>query len=153
MAGASSALARIEAVLPTALAQRQDSIMFFAPGFKMPTQHRRLLDRLHAACLSCHAIEFAYKRLDGEASDCSVRPLALYFWGGVWTLVAWCELRGDFRSFRVDRISDAQVLERTFEQMRGQRLTDYLRAVRRKIEEWKQQNPMEEEADTDSLRE
>jgi len=44
-------------------------------------------------------------------------------------------------------------LERRFEQMRGQRLTDYLRAVRRKIEEWKQQNPMEEEADTDSLRE
>ncbi len=28
-----------------------------------------------------------------------------YFWGKVWTLAAWCELRDDFRRFRVDRIS------------------------------------------------
>jgi predicted DNA-binding transcriptional regulator YafY len=26
------------------------------------------------------------------------------FWGHVWTLIAWCELRQDFRMFRVDRI-------------------------------------------------
>jgi predicted DNA-binding transcriptional regulator YafY len=33
-----------------------------------------------------------------------VRPLGLWFWGRVWTLVAWCELRCDFRMFRLDRI-------------------------------------------------
>jgi predicted DNA-binding transcriptional regulator YafY len=33
-----------------------------------------------------------------------VRPLGLWFWGKVWTLVGWCELREDFRMFRVDRI-------------------------------------------------
>ena len=134
---ASAALARIEAVLPPALAERLDSIMLYAPGFKMPQTQRRLLDRLHAACLSCHALEFAYLRLDGEGSERVVRPLALYFWGGVWTLVAWCELRKDFRSFRVDRISDCRTLERTFEQGRGQRLSDYLKKVQKDVDEWR----------------
>ena len=145
VAGASLALARIEAVLPEELAKRLDSIMFFAPGFRMPMHRRRLLDRLHSASLSCHAIQFAYERLNGQESNRSVRPLALYFWGGVWTLVAWCELREDFRAFRVDRMTSVQVLERTFEQMLGQRLNDYLRSIRKEVEEWKEQNPMDQE--------
>ena len=40
-----------------------------------------------------------------------MRPLGLYFWGKVWTLAAWCELRDDFRSFRVDRIRDPELSE------------------------------------------
>ena len=143
VAAASAALARIEAVLPAALAERLDSIMLYAPGFKMPQTQRRLLDKLHAACLSCHALEFAYLRLDGAGSERVVRPLALYFWGGVWTLVAWCELRKDFRSFRVDRIADCRVLERTFEQRRGERLADYLRKVQKDVEEWRERNGVE----------
>jgi predicted DNA-binding transcriptional regulator YafY len=58
-----------------------------------------------------------------------VRPLALYFWSSVWTLAAWCELRKDFRTFRIDRMDDVQVLEREFVQKKGQRLEDYLRRV------------------------
>ena len=141
VAAASAALARIEAVLPPALAERLDSIMLYAPGFKLPQAPRKLLDKLHAACLSCNAMEFAYERLDGEGSSRVVRPLALYFWGGVWTLVAWCELRKDFRSFRVDRIVDCRMLERVFEQKRGQRLSDYLRQVQKDVDAWRAQLP------------
>ncbi len=137
VAAASSALARIEVVLPPALAAQLDSIMLYAPGFRLPAEQRRLLDKLHAACLSCHVIEFAYERLDGAASERVVRPLALYFWGGVWTLVAWCELRDDFRSFRVDRMAASRVSARTFEQRRGQRLSDYLRKVQKDVDAWR----------------
>jgi predicted DNA-binding transcriptional regulator YafY len=73
----------------------------------------------------------AYVKEQGEASTRVVRPLGLYFWSGVWTLVAWCEMREDFRVFRVDRISDEVVGEATFTQKRGQRLADYLKTVRR----------------------
>ncbi|WP_238537435.1 WYL domain-containing protein [Chromobacterium haemolyticum] len=31
-------------------------------------------------------------------------PLALFFWGDRWLLAAWCGLRLDYRSFRVDRL-------------------------------------------------
>jgi predicted DNA-binding transcriptional regulator YafY len=144
VAAASAALARIEAVLPPALAERLDSIMLYAPGYRMPAAQRRLLDLLHAACLSCNAAEFKYDRLDGAASERTARPLALYFWGGVWTLVAWCELRKDFRSFRVDRISSCRVLERMFEQRRGQRLSDYLKKVQKDVDEWRARVPSQQ---------
>jgi hypothetical protein len=37
-------------------------------------------------------------------SERTVRPVALFFWGQRWSLAAWCELRGDWRNFREDRI-------------------------------------------------
>ena len=41
----------------------------------------------------------------GRGTGRDVRPLGLWFWGKVWTLAAWCELRNDFRAFRIDRIA------------------------------------------------
>jgi predicted DNA-binding transcriptional regulator YafY len=40
----------------------------------------------------------------GPETKRRIRPLQLEFWGKVWTLTAWCEWRGDFRVFRIDRI-------------------------------------------------
>ena len=95
----------------------------------MGKEDRRRLDLLHAACVSRHPVETAYAKEDGTASRRVLRPLGLYFWSGVWTLVAWCELRDDFRVFRLDRMTETTVLERQFTQKRGQTLKDYLRTV------------------------
>jgi predicted DNA-binding transcriptional regulator YafY len=133
---ANSALARIEAVLPPELAARLDGIMLFAPGFQMSAALRRLLDQLHAACLSKTTLEFRYTRLGEDATRAeqrTVRPLALAFWSGVWTLSAWCETRDDFRSFRMDRIEALVITTRTFQQKRGQRLEDLLKKVRKEM--------------------
>ena len=131
---ANSALARIEAVLPPELATRLDKIALYAPGgYHMMPAHRHMLDDLHAACLSCTVIEFGYTRLNEDASRAEqriVRPLALAFWSGVWTLAAWCETRDDFRNFRMDRIEDLHVTGRTFTQKRGQRLEDLMKQHR-----------------------
>jgi predicted DNA-binding transcriptional regulator YafY len=133
VSAAVAALARIEAVLPAELAARVDAIALYAPGFKMPIAHRRLLDRLHAACLSRTVIIFTYTRLADDASRAElrrVRPLALAFWSGVWTLAAWCETRGDFRTFRIDRMEGFTDTGATFTPKRGQRLEDYLKRAR-----------------------
>ena len=130
---AGSALARIEAVLPPELAARLDAIALYAPGYRMSNAQRKLLDKLHAACLSRTVLGFRYTRLGEEASraeDRTVRPLALAFWSGVWTLAAWCETRDDFRTFRMDRIEAVVVTERSFTQKRGQRLEDMMKKVR-----------------------
>jgi predicted DNA-binding transcriptional regulator YafY len=133
-AAASSALARIEAVLPPQLADRLDKIMLYAPGFRMTAAERKLLDLLHAACISRNAVQFDYTSLEGKRSIARiVRPLALYCWSGTWTLAAWCETRKDFRIFRLDHLAAVTVLPRTFQQRRGQRLEDYLRAVQAEI--------------------
>lgn len=131
--GATSALARIEAVLPPDLAVKLDNIALFAPSFQMPRAHRVLLDELHAACLEQAQLRFRYTRLgDGpeQATQRCVRPLALAFWSGVWTLAAWCETRNDFRTFRLDRIDALERTGDTFTPKRGQTLKDYLKHTR-----------------------
>jgi predicted DNA-binding transcriptional regulator YafY len=127
--GADQALQRIEAVLPPDLQNEFDSILLYAPGYRMKQHLRERLDSLHGACKTRHAVTFHYTREDGEQSNRTVRPLALTFWSGVWTLTAWCEMRDDFREFRLDRMAEVAVLERIFIPKRGQRLEDYLKKM------------------------
>ena len=128
---AKQALSRIEAVLPVAMRERLDAIQMYAPGFQMRMEHRRRLDLLHGACLSRNVVFIAYTKEDGGDSTRTIRPLALYFWSGVWTLVAWCELRDTFRVFRLDRIRESVLRPESFSQKKGQRLDDFLKTVDR----------------------
>ncbi|MFZ9683588.1 MAG: helix-turn-helix transcriptional regulator [Cephaloticoccus sp.] len=43
-----------------------------------------------------------------------VEPLGVVFYGGAWSLVAWCRLRQDFRQFLIDRIRELNVTGETF---------------------------------------
>ena len=60
-----------------------------------------------------------------DATARRVRPLSLDAWGHAWTLTACCELRDDFRAFRLDRIETAQVLEQGFRAEPGKTLGDF----------------------------
>ena len=66
------------------------------------------------------------KQLAGQHSSRNIHPLGLFYWGKVWTLVAWCELRDAFRHFRLDRIQRLSVLPQHFESRPGQTLQDFL---------------------------
>lgn len=63
---------------------------------------------------------------NGRATERTVRPLGVFFWGRTWTLAAWCELRNDFRNFRLDRAAESTVLDQTFEEEPGKTLRDLL---------------------------
>jgi len=126
---ADQALQRIEAVLPADLRNEFDSILLYAPGHRMLPHLRQRLDMLHGACKSRNVVSFRYVREDGEQSQRCVWPLALVFWSGVWILTSWCELRNDFRDFRLDRMDEVAIIERTFLPKKGQRLEDHLRKV------------------------
>ncbi len=130
---AKHALARIEAVLPPVLRDSLDAIQMYAPGFRMLPAHRRRLDLLHNACVASNPVHIAYATEQGDQTLRTIRPLGLYFWSGVWTVVAWCELRDDFRMFRIDRIADSTVLPTTFVQPKGRRLADFLRTVTKPV--------------------
>ena len=122
---ASYALAKIEAVLPDNLQSRDSTI--FAPGFHpYPV---KLVGPMRHAIDERHRITFAYTRQDGEHSTRTVKPLGLFFWGNTWTLVAWCELRDDFRNFRLDRMADIVVDESVFADSSGHTLRDFLSTV------------------------
>lgn len=111
---ATQALNKIEAVLPADMRDKVDQTLLFALNFKVSQELKHNVDRLnHAASERCY-IEFDYAKEDGERSHRRVRALGLYFWGGTWTLASWCEMRNDFRNFRVDRLTALKVLEQHF---------------------------------------
>jgi predicted DNA-binding transcriptional regulator YafY len=66
-----------------------------------------------------------YANERGDATERTVRPLGVFFWGRTWTLAAWCELRVGFRNFRLDRVTAVTVGER-FEEEAGRTLRDML---------------------------
>ncbi|MFV2038370.1 MAG: helix-turn-helix transcriptional regulator, partial [Paracoccaceae bacterium] len=99
------ALVKIDAVLPDGARELARSVQIHAiamPG--MSDEVRARIDELEAAVDARTRLNIAYRDGDERASQRDVRPLALWFWGKVWTLIAWCELREDFRMFRIDRI-------------------------------------------------
>jgi predicted DNA-binding transcriptional regulator YafY len=123
---AREALDKIAAVTPPALAERFERILLYAPGFKMQPDLRRRFDAVRAALDGRNLAELAYTAKDGTESRRRIRPLGLYFWGGVWTLAAWCELRQDFRTFRLDLMTGFEPLDETFRPEPGQTLADLM---------------------------
>ncbi|WP_136636334.1 helix-turn-helix transcriptional regulator [Pseudooceanicola onchidii] len=104
---AEEALVKINAVLPDAARAQSDRVQIHAMHFgEMSEEVRKRLDRIEAAINGRVTLQVAYAAEDGSRSRRDLRPLGLFFWGKVWTLVAWCELRGDFRNFRVDRMAE-----------------------------------------------
>lgn len=105
-AAAKSAVARIEAALPAALRSVLLGVPLYAPKWREPDPPAAL-GTVREATMSGLWLTLAYRDLQGRTSERRVRPLSLHFWGRVWTLGAWCELRQDFRAFRVDLIESA----------------------------------------------
>ncbi|RFA31408.1 DNA-binding transcriptional regulator [Alkalilimnicola ehrlichii] len=72
-------------------------------------------DMLHDAVCSRRVLHFRYVTPSQERSQREVWPLGLFYWGGKWTLGAWCVLRNAFRDFRLDRMSEVKLLPHRFE--------------------------------------
>lgn len=129
---AAQAMARIEAVLPQALEQKvgASSRRFLALDCLQPAPLREPMEMLRAGMESGRKLRVAYRRGDGELSQRTLWPLGLVFWGHCWTLGAWCELRESFRTFRVDRIKQVELLDAAFDDRYGHLWRDYLASAR-----------------------
>ena len=123
---AQSVLDKVQAVIPAELHRHLEESRLFAMRFGTRQDLEFTLDICRHAIAQHRYLRLDYQRADTECSVREVKPLGLYFWGNVWTLTAWCELRHDFRTFRLDRIRWLETLEHTFEEMAGQRLSDFI---------------------------
>lgn len=127
MTTAKEALQKIEGVLPARMRAEMDMVQMYAPPKAHLQPVRECIDALHGACIQGRVSTFRYEKLDGTVSMRRVLPIAMAYWGSVWTLVAWDEKRNDFRVFRMDRIQELAILEDGFSLRKGQRLKDFLR--------------------------
>ena len=132
--GAQAALLKIEAVLPPELRQRARQSRIFAPADWNEVKNG-LIDRLHAAITAHQVLRLDYRDEAGRGSARDIEPLCLAFWGGAWTLGSWCRLRGDFRSFRPDRIAAFEPTGELFVEMPGRDVAAYVRAMGGDVDE------------------
>jgi len=123
------ALAKIAAALPEARRIDLQRTRLFALRSDRAPHAGDVLDTLRHAIPARKTMLLDYRDEQDRASTRTVWPLGLYFWGSTWTLAAWCELREDFRNFRLDRIVRAVSSERQFPDQSGRRLEDFVRAV------------------------
>lgn len=131
---ARSALERIEAVLPGGLRSVPDSTALYAPDHHVPAAATRWIATLRSAVDKRRKLVLRYARPNGERTQRTIHPLGLFFWGHTWSLLAWCELRGEFRNFRLDRMLDLDVSPETFEEVPGRRLEDFFARIDSEIE-------------------
>lgn len=126
---AGDALARVEMALPERLKARLADTRLYAPSFHIPQEVATALAALRGAIDERRRVWMAYASAEGSRTERTVRPLGLFFWGRTWTLTAWCELREDFRSFRLDRLERHEVLAQRFHEEPGKTLDDFFRLM------------------------
>ena len=128
------ALGKILSVLPPAARVAAEAQALYAPPVGLDPRAQATLQALREAVHSRHVVQVDYADVNGRPSLRRLRPLGCFYWGKVWTLSAWCELRNDFRGFRIDRISSITVLDEQFRQEPGKTLADLLRKVEGEME-------------------
>jgi predicted DNA-binding transcriptional regulator YafY len=103
-AAADKALRRILDVMPPALRERAEAGALMAgPTFDKPG-YAIDVARLRQAIRDEQKVVIDYSDESGRVSTRTIWPMTLAFFARDEVLVAWCELRDDYRSFRADRI-------------------------------------------------
>jgi predicted DNA-binding transcriptional regulator YafY len=120
-----SLIGKINAVLPQRLVGDNPGSVFAVYG-SSNAKALRWLTNLRFAVQNRRFVAMTYTSLDGETSTRHIRPLQIEFWGAVWTCTTWCDLRNDFRVFRLDLIADCHVLEEQFPQDKEKSLKTFL---------------------------
>lgn len=130
---AKQAMQKILAVLPDHLRHSDEDLPLLVPQFdeaqKYYTAHSQTI---REAIRLSQRLAIGYIRADEQQSNRTIEPLGLIFWGKVWTLVAWCHLRQDYRTFRLDRIQALQVTTEHFVTYDNKSLKHFLALMKAK---------------------
>ncbi|MGK8522761.1 helix-turn-helix transcriptional regulator [Nocardia asteroides] len=101
------ALAKLQQVLPSRLRHRVEELTaatVHVPAGGEVTVDTAVLAAVAGAIRACERLRFDYQAHSGAQSRRDVEPHRMVHWRGYWYLVAWDTGRGDWRTFRVDRI-------------------------------------------------
>ncbi|PWK70681.1 YafY family protein [Aminobacter sp. AP02] len=124
-AAAADALAKIAAVLPDDLREELDTTaLLVGPGAEM-TRESVDLGAIRQSIRTERKIEMTYQDANGSHSRRTIWPFALGFFDKVRVVVAWCEMRQDFRHFRTDRISDLNATDKRYPRRRQAMLKEW----------------------------
>ena len=132
---AENALSKVKASLPERMRSEFEHAVLYAKRFYTRAEIRIDIQALREATRNEYVIEIDYVDVDGQSTHRCVQPLAIVFFERSLVVLTWCELRRDYRSFRIDRIHELAVLERSFRPRRVAMLREYLDRLERTFPE------------------
>ena len=129
-ASLSQAAQEVRAKLQAALPEPEKRKLENAPLFASRRQGRAtpMLKTVRRAIREAEILQLRYGDGEGKQSERRVRPLGIWAFTEGWLFVGWCELRKDFRAFRLDRISAIEETGLRFTDEPGKSLQAYLLA-------------------------
>lgn len=120
---------KIRSVLTDSLKQRAERQPYRIPILERDDELREVHGKLRRAC-ELHQKVWAVYCDDNQArTERVIWPLGMVGWIGCWTLLAWCELRRDYRNFRFDRFDSLEIMEEHFSPTDEISIAYYLRSV------------------------
>lgn len=127
--GARSAELKIRSILTEPLQEHAEQQPYRIPILESDDGLRGVHGKLRRACEQRHKIRVLYLDEKQEKTERIVWPLGMIGWTGKWTLLAWCELRRDYRNFRFDRFEALELLEERFKPRDDISIGHYLQSV------------------------
>jgi predicted DNA-binding transcriptional regulator YafY len=111
------ALAKIERVLPETLRKRfqalQETLIFDMAALGPPPRSE-IVGVLSTAAQQKRRILLRYHAYDETVTEREFDPYGLVYRSGYWYVAGYCHLRQDLRTFRLDRMLHAALLDQTF---------------------------------------
>lgn len=122
---AANVLAKIGAVLPKDLRDTlDDSGLLIAPGDPIAAGDAQL-PKIRQAIRTERKMGLSYRDEKGSDSKRTIWPFGLGFFEKARVVMAWCELREDFRHFRTDRIVSLTVTDKRYPRRRQVMLKEW----------------------------
>jgi predicted DNA-binding transcriptional regulator YafY len=115
---ASKAIARLSAVMPGELVERVDA-QYLDVGAREAAQQETIdMTEVRLAIHLERKLKISYGDAAGEKTTRVIWPFFLNYYEGGRLISAWCELRGNIRHFRSDRISSLMSLKERYPRRR-----------------------------------
>lgn len=127
--GARSAELKIRSILTEPLQRHAEQQPYRIPILESDDGLREVHGKLRRACEQRQKVRAVYLDEKQEKTERIIWPLGIVGWTGKWTLLAWCELRRDYRNFRFDRFEALELLEEYFAPVDDISITHYLQSV------------------------
>lgn len=86
----------------------------FSTWGKDNTQEEKF-ELIKSAILNKNQLEFVYYNSNGEKRKRIVEPLQIWFKNKSWYLISYCKLKNDYRTFKIARIKEINILQEHFE--------------------------------------
>ena len=119
-------LSKVIVVLPEALRGHLAGAPFYVSASGAPAGAHVDLSAVRQAIRDERKLAIAYVDEKGVATERTIWPIAVAYYVSATLIGAWCELRRDYRHFRVDRITALSVRDDTYPSDNGRLMAEWL---------------------------